>query len=265
MNITLLQGLHESKLTTICTSSYVKPFPPCHFLDMPIYIRRKIYELIVGDNQRVQIKSDLEDFIPRSIIPCSDHGSAGCLLKIYLHEYVPQSHCWGTGNFSHMRCASSEAKHADRQPQLSYMTCGLASSKLLPTLPLKTSSQCVMIHPSVPCARLEALEDLPTDLRRGALLPIPQQHIHVLGFRRFCRLLRAHRPKSSVRTSLNRQQTARHPGHDQSRAPRPLRRHILSGFSLGQPSHLNGTRLPHKPRAEPRRLCRQREATTLED
>ncbi len=76
-----------------------------------------IYELVVGSGQRIYIKSDLDNIIASTIIPCRDHGSAGCLPKIAPNSASenPQNHCQGTGLFSQMLCASYEASHAVRQ------------------------------------------------------------------------------------------------------------------------------------------------------
>ena len=85
---------------------------------MPLELRLEIYELVVGGSQRVYVKSDLNNTIPRTIIPCSDHGSAGCLPRVVPDSSpprYPQKHCQGTVIFSHMLCASYEAGHATRQ------------------------------------------------------------------------------------------------------------------------------------------------------
>ncbi len=76
-----------------------------------------IYELVLGGGQRIYIKSDLDNIIASTIIPCRDHGSAGCLPKIAPDSTSenPQKHCQGTGFFSQMLCGSYEANHAVRQ------------------------------------------------------------------------------------------------------------------------------------------------------
>lgn len=87
---------------------------------MPPEIRLKVYELIVGGNQRVHIKSDLDNIeIPHTIIPCSDHGSAGCFPKILRcsrpDDLQTSTHCQGAALFSQILCPSYEASHANRQ------------------------------------------------------------------------------------------------------------------------------------------------------
>ncbi|CAD6580471.1 MAG: hypothetical protein ASARMPREDX12_009577 [Alectoria sarmentosa] len=97
--------------------SFIKYFQPYRFLDMPPEIRLQVYELIVGGSQRVHITSDLMNFMAYTIIPCSDHSSAGCLRKSSPNPtstWVPM-HCQGTASFSRLLCARYEASHANRQ------------------------------------------------------------------------------------------------------------------------------------------------------
>ena len=98
-------------------SSSIKYFQPYRFLDMPPEIRLQVYELIVGGSQRVHITSDLMNFMAYTIIPCSDHSSAGCLRKSSPNptsSWVPM-HCQGTASFSRLLCARYKASHANRQ------------------------------------------------------------------------------------------------------------------------------------------------------
>lgn len=84
---------------------------------MPPEIRLQVYELIVGGSQRVHITSDLMGFMAYTIIPCSDHSSAGCLPKSSPNPtstWVPM-HCQSTASFSHLLCAPYEASHPNRQ------------------------------------------------------------------------------------------------------------------------------------------------------
>ena len=90
---------------------------PSRLSDMPLEVRLKIYEFVVGGNQRIYVQSDINYIIPSTIIPCSDHDSIGCLPKEAPNSRPeePQIHCHGTVKFSRMLCASYEAHHATRQ------------------------------------------------------------------------------------------------------------------------------------------------------
>ena len=62
------------------TRSSFEHSQPYDFLKIPYEIRHMIYELVVGVDQQIHIKSNLgRCHIPMSIIPCSDHSSAACL------------------------------------------------------------------------------------------------------------------------------------------------------------------------------------------
>ena len=68
-----------------------------------------IYELVVGVNQQVHIKSNLQsNNIPMSIIPCSDHSPASCLQDTLANGLsYPKLHYQGTAVFSHAPHTSS--------------------------------------------------------------------------------------------------------------------------------------------------------------
>ena len=110
MSVAPFHGLYKSRLTTTYTSPSFEPFQPRRFLDTPPEIRLMIYEFIVGGNQRIYIKSNLEkpmltteSIIPSTIIPCSDHSSTGC-LPIRPHGSLPdhpKTYCQGTASLSH--------------------------------------------------------------------------------------------------------------------------------------------------------------------
>ena len=111
------------------TSSSFEHFQPYDFLKLPYEIRHMIYELVIGVDQQIHIKSDLRGCdVPMSIIPCSDHSPAACLqnpvqntvdstkstkLSRILYYTIlrdpsyPKLHCQGTAVFSHVLHTSS--------------------------------------------------------------------------------------------------------------------------------------------------------------
>ena len=105
------------------TSPSFEQFQPYDFLQLPYEIRHMIYELVIGVDQQIHIKSNLHDCdVPMSLIPCSDHSPAACLqnpvqdtvgtLKstggsrirytILGDLSYPRLHCQGTALFSHV-------------------------------------------------------------------------------------------------------------------------------------------------------------------
>lgn len=76
-----------------------------------------VYELIVGDNQRFHIASDLDNIVARRLSPCSAHSSAGCLLVASPSPllYNLQIDSQGPRYIFQMPYASYEANHVNRQ------------------------------------------------------------------------------------------------------------------------------------------------------
>ena len=107
------------------TSSSFEHFRTYDFLKLPYEVRHMIYELVIGVDQQIHIKSNLKaDDIPMSIIPCSDHSPAACLQDpIIRRSRLSQRsrssitvdrvssykglHCQGTAFFSHVLHTSS--------------------------------------------------------------------------------------------------------------------------------------------------------------
>ena len=111
------------------TSSSFEQFQPYDFLKLPYEIRHMIYELVIGIDQQIHIKSNLHACdVPTSLIPCSDHSPTACLQnpvqnpvdstkpnnrsRILCYKHLgdpsyPRLHCPGTAVFSHVLHASS--------------------------------------------------------------------------------------------------------------------------------------------------------------
>ena len=75
-----------------------------------------IYELVVGINQQIYIKSNLQPKdIPMSIISCSDHSPGACLQSLLASGSSAKLHCQGTAVFAY-------APHTSIPPDLQTMT-----------------------------------------------------------------------------------------------------------------------------------------------